>query len=97
MSAFFIAELLQKASLPDGALNVITESGRIVGDKIVTDDRVNMITFTGSRLVGISIRNKEGLKIVTLKFGSNAAAIIDKEIKLGKIISRCVNGVDKRD
>ena len=47
LSAYFIAELLQEAGLPAGAINVITGSGRIVGDKIVTDDRVNMITFTG--------------------------------------------------
>ncbi|MEH7384451.1 aldehyde dehydrogenase family protein [Bacillus sp. JJ1521] len=92
LSAFFIAELLQEAGLPAGALNVVTGSGRVVGDKIVNDDRVNMITFTGSPAVGIAIRNKAGLKRATLELGSNAAVIIDRDVELDKIIPRCVEG-----
>lgn len=71
---------------------MISGSGRVVGNKIVSDDRVNMITFTGSPAVGIGIRNKAGLKRVTLELGSNAAVIIDKGVDVGKIISRCVTG-----
>lgn len=92
LSTFFIAELLQEAGLPAGALNVVVGSGRIVGDQIVTDDRVNMITFTGSPAVGIGIRNKAGLKRVTLELGSNAAVIIDKGVNLEKVTERCVTG-----
>lgn len=92
LSAFFIAELLHEAGLPNGVLNVVTGSGRVVGDTIVSDDRVNMITFTGSPAVGIGIRNKAGLKRVTLELGSNAAVIIDKGVDVGKITSRCVTG-----
>jgi acyl-CoA reductase-like NAD-dependent aldehyde dehydrogenase len=92
LSSFFIAELLQEAGLPKGALNVITGAGRVVGDKLVTDPRVSMITFTGSPSVGIGIRNKAGLKRVTLELGSNAAVIIDRNVDIDKIISRCVTG-----
>ncbi len=92
LSAYFLAELLQEAGLPAGALNVVTGSGRIVGDRIVTDERVQMVTFTGSPAVGIGIRNKAGLKRVTLELGSNAAVIIDKGVDISKIIARCVQG-----
>ncbi|WP_243354590.1 aldehyde dehydrogenase family protein [Bacillus litorisediminis] len=92
LSSFFIAELLQEAGLPDGALNIVTGSGSKVGDQIVTDDRVKMITFTGSPAVGIGIRNKAGLKRVTLELGSNSAVIIDQGVDLDKIIERCVTG-----
>lgn len=92
LSAFFIAELLEEAGLPKGALNVVTGAGRVVGDKLVTDPRVSMITFTGSPSVGIGIRNKAGLKRVTLELGSNAAVIIDKKVDIDQIISRCVTG-----
>ena len=92
LSAFFIAELLEEAGLPKGALNVVTGGGRVVGDKLVTDPRVSMITFTGSPSVGIGIRNRAGLKRVTLELGSNAAVIIDKHVDVDKIISRCVTG-----
>ncbi|MBT2734609.1 aldehyde dehydrogenase family protein [Bacillus sp. ISL-7] len=92
LSSFFIAELLEEAGLPKGALNVVTGAGRVVGDKLVTDPRVSMITFTGSPSVGIGIRNKAGLKRVTLELGSNAAVIIDRNVDIDKIISRCVTG-----
>ncbi|RNB77781.1 aldehyde dehydrogenase family protein [Brevibacillus nitrificans] len=92
LSAYFLAELLQEAGLPAGALNVVTGSGRVVGDRIVTDERVQMVTFTGSPAVGIGIRNKAGLKRVTLELGSNAAVIIDKGVDISKIIARCVQG-----
>ncbi|MCM3638931.1 aldehyde dehydrogenase family protein [Sporosarcina luteola] len=92
LSSFFIAELLLEAGLPAGALNVVTGSGRVTGDKLVTDDRVSMITFTGSPAVGIGIRSKAGLKRVTLELGSNAAVIIDKGVDIDKIIPRCVSG-----
>ncbi len=92
LSSFFLAELLQEAGLPNGALNVITGSGRVVGDKIVTDDRIAAITFTGSPAVGMGIRNKAGLKRVTLELGSNAAVIIDKGVDIDSIINRCVKG-----
>jgi acyl-CoA reductase-like NAD-dependent aldehyde dehydrogenase len=92
LSSFFLAELLQEAGLPAGALNVVTGSGRVVGEKIVTDDRISVITFTGSPTVGIGIRNKAGLKRTTLELGSNAAVIIDKGVDIDSIISRCVSG-----
>ncbi|MGO4890542.1 aldehyde dehydrogenase family protein [Anaerobacillus sp. MEB173] len=92
LSAFFIAELLNEAGVPKGAFNVVTGSGRIVGDRLVTSDKVNMITFTGSPEVGIGIRQKAGLKKVALELGSNAGLIIDKDVNLDKIIPRCVIG-----
>lgn len=92
MSALFLAELLQESGLPAGALNVVTGRGRVIGEKIVVDDRVKMVTFTGSPEVGKSIRNKAGLKRVTLELGSNSAVIIDKGVNIDKIIPRCVTG-----
>lgn len=79
LSAYLIAELFEKAGLPKGALQVISGNGKMIGDKLVTDPRVKHITFTGSPKVGTGIREKAGLKGVTLELGSNAAVIIDKE------------------
>ena len=92
LSAFFLAELLEEAGLPAGALNVVTGSGKEVGEKLVEDERIKMITFTGSPEVGIGIRNKAGLKRVTLELGSNSALIVDSSVNLDKIIPRCVMG-----
>lgn len=92
LSSLFLADIFKEAGLPDGALNIVTGKGSVVGEKIVKDDRVKKISFTGSPAVGIGIRNKAGLKRVTLELGSNAAVIIDQGVDLDKIIDRCVMG-----
>ncbi|HWK21914.1 MAG TPA: aldehyde dehydrogenase family protein [Ureibacillus sp.] len=92
LSALFLAELIDQTALPKGAFNVVTGSGRTVGDALVESDKVKMITFTGSPAVGISIREKAGLKKVALELGSNAGVIIDKGVDINEIIPKCVTG-----
>ncbi|MEN1990074.1 aldehyde dehydrogenase family protein [Paenibacillus hubeiensis] len=92
LSAYFIADLLKEAGLPDGVLNVISGDGKTIGDVLVSDPRVAHITFTGSPAVGKSIRSQAGLKRVTLELGSNAAVIVDRDADLDKVIPRCVTG-----
>ncbi|PIC73373.1 aldehyde dehydrogenase family protein [Sporosarcina sp. P17b] len=92
LSAYFLADLLEEAGVPKGAVNVVTGSGRLVGDQLVKSDKVSMVTFTGSPEVGIGIRNKAGLKKVALELGSNAGLIIDDGVDLDKIIPKCVMG-----
>src|SRR5579875_297742 len=92
LTSLFLAELLQEAGLPAGVLNVVTGSGSIVGDRLVSDDRVKAITFTGSPAVGIGLRSKAGLKRVTLELGSNSALIVDKGVDLDAMIPRAVTG-----
>lgn len=92
LSALFLAELIDQTSLPKGAFNVVTGSGRIVGDALVENPLVKMITFTGSPAVGIGIRNKAGLKKVALELGSNAGLIIDRNVDLDEIVPKCVTG-----
>ncbi|GED55878.1 aldehyde dehydrogenase [Brevibacillus formosus] len=92
LSALFLAELAEQAGVPAGALNVITGSGASVGDKIVSDPRVRAVTFTGSPNVGLDIRNRAGMKRVTLELGSNSAVIVDRNVQLNEVIPRCVFG-----
>lgn len=92
LSALFLAELIEQTALPKGAFNVVTGSGREVGEALVESDKVKMITFTGSPAVGKGIRNKAGLKKVALELGSNAGLIIDKNVDLSKIVPKCVMG-----
>lgn len=92
LSALFLAELIDQTALPKGAFNVITGSGKTVGDALVESDKVKMITFTGSPAVGIGIRDKAGLKKVALELGSNAGLIIDKDVDLSQVVPKCVMG-----
>src|SRR5690606_17783739 len=55
LSALKIAEIFQEAGLPAGALQVVTGSGKVLGDALIQDDRVKKVTFTGSVNVGKQI------------------------------------------
>jgi len=92
LSALYIAGLFAEAGLPPGALNVVPGHGEAAGAAIVEDERVAMITFTGSPEVGKVIRARAGLKRVTLELGSNSALIVDKDADLDAIVPRCVTG-----
>ncbi|WP_230496621.1 aldehyde dehydrogenase family protein [Pseudoneobacillus rhizosphaerae] len=92
LSAYKMAELFHEAGLPSGVLNVVTGSGQIVGDVVMKNDRIKMITFTGSPSVGKYIKENAGLKRVTLELGSNSALIIDEKTKIDAIIPRVVTG-----
>lgn len=92
LSLLKLAELLEEAGLPAGVLNVLIGSGRVVGNQLVRDERLAMITFTGSPDVGRGIKALAGLKRVTLELGSNSPTIIDADADLDKAVPRCVVG-----
>lgn len=92
LSLLKMAELLEEAGLPGGALNVVIGSGKVVGNQLVQDERLAMITFTGSPAVGRGIKALAGLKRVTLELGSNSPTIIDEDADLEKAVPRCVVG-----
>ncbi|GLC89199.1 aldehyde dehydrogenase family protein [Lysinibacillus piscis] len=92
LSALFLAELLAQTALPAGAFQVVTGQGKVVGDVFLAHPAVKMITFTGSPAVGLSLRNRAGLKKVTLELGSNSGVIIDEGVALDTIMERIVMG-----
>lgn len=93
LSSLVLADVFAEAGLPAGALNVIPGRGAVIGEKLVLDPRVKIITFTGSPAVGIAMRNKAGLKRVTLELGSNSALVIDQDYEITQaLIERCVLG-----
>ena len=92
LSAVFLAELLEQTDLPKGAFNLVTGSGRTVGDVLVESDKVEMITFTGSPAVGKGIRDKAGLKKVALELGSNAGLLVDEGVDLNTVVEKAVVG-----
>lgn len=92
LTSLKLGEIMMEAGLPDGALNVIVGSGSTVGNWLVTDERISMITFTGSPPVGRDIKSKSGLKKVTLELGSNSACIIDESANLDMAVPRCIVG-----
>lgn len=92
LSSIKLAELLDEAGLPAGGLNLVIGSGKTVGNRLVEDERLAMITFTGSPPVGRDIKARAGLKRVTLELGSNSPTIIDEDGDVDRAVGRCVMG-----
>jgi acyl-CoA reductase-like NAD-dependent aldehyde dehydrogenase len=92
LTSLKLGEIMTQAGITDGALNIIIGSGSTVGNWLVTDDRVAMITFTGSPPVGKDIKAKSGLKKLTLELGSNSACIVDDSADLDLAVPRCIVG-----
>ena len=92
LSAIITTEIFEEAGLPKGALNLVFGGGGDVGEQLVTHPDIKMITFTGSVEVGRGIKEKAGLKKVTLELGSNSAVVIDSVDDMSTVAKRCVEG-----
>jgi acyl-CoA reductase-like NAD-dependent aldehyde dehydrogenase len=76
LSALLLAELEQEAGLPDGWLNVLVGPSAEIGDVLVEDERIRMITFTGSSGVGWGIAERAAKKRVRLELGNSTPVIV---------------------
>src|ERR1700731_2420501 len=91
LSSLLLAECVQQAGWPDGGLNVLPLSNEDAG-LLVTDERIKLITFTGSVPVGWEIKRRAGKKKVALELGGNAGAIVHSDADLSYAAERCVAG-----
>ena len=91
LSALFLAEALDHAGLPKGALSVLPMS-RQTGDKLVTDERFKLLTFTGSSPVGWAMKARAGKKKVVLELGGNAGVIVDETADIDFAVKRIAVG-----
>ncbi len=91
LTALLMAEAVQQAGWPDGALNVLPLSNEDAG-LLVTDERLKLISFTGSSAVGWEIKRRAGKKKVALELGGNAGVIIHNDADLTYAAERCVTG-----
>src|SRR3989440_1609665 len=82
LSALLLAELEQEAGLPDGWLNVLVGPSGEIGDVLVEDERVRMITFTGSSGVGWGIAERAARKRVRLELGNSTPVIVAADADL---------------
>ncbi len=90
--AFRLGEILEDAGLPEGIINIIYGSGSDVGLKLVRDERIQMVTFTGSLPVGQIIKREAGFKTVTLELGNNSAVVVEDVQDLSAVVNRLIIG-----
>jgi acyl-CoA reductase-like NAD-dependent aldehyde dehydrogenase len=89
LSALLLAELEDEAGLPAGWLNVVVGSSSEIGDVIVDDERVKLITFTGSGAVGWGIRERAAKKKVGLELGNATPVIVEGDANVDDAATRC--------
>ena len=91
LSSLLLAECIQQAGWPDGGLNVLPLSNEDAG-LLVTDDRIKLISFTGSVPVGWDIKRRAGKKKVALELGGNGGVIVHSDADLNYAAERCMAG-----
>lgn len=92
LADIMLGQVMLEAGLPEDALNIITGSGRLVGDVLVKDPRIRIVTFTGSVEVGKEIIKNAGLKKTSMELGSNSAVILMDDGDLAAAIPRILIG-----
>jgi glyceraldehyde-3-phosphate dehydrogenase (NADP+) len=85
------AEIIEEAGAPAGSVSILPMS-RELGDRMVSDERFKLLTFTGSPSVGWRMKERAGKKKVVLELGGNAGVIVDKTADLDWAVKRCLVG-----
>ncbi len=89
--AMMLAELIDKSDYPKGAISVMIGTNENA-EPLIKDDRVKLITFTGSDKVGWWIKANSGKKKVVLELGGNAGVIVADDADLDYATDRIVKG-----
>ncbi len=92
LSAIKLVEAMVEAGMPPQAIQVITGYGSKIGDPMVSDERVRMISFTGGVEAGKHIASKAGIKKIGMELGSNSPVIVWKDADLDLAVDSCVSG-----
>jgi acyl-CoA reductase-like NAD-dependent aldehyde dehydrogenase len=91
LSCLELAKIIDKTSLPKGAVSILPMD-RETGNLLVTDDRFQLLSFTGSPDVGWKMKAQAGKKKVVLELGGNAATIIAESANLKDALPKSLMG-----
>lgn len=92
IAAVKLCQILHEAGMPAGTINLVVGGGGTVGEWLITDERVDKITFTGSPEIGRHILAVAGIKKVTLELGNNSPVVVAPDADLDFVAKRCAVG-----
>ena len=92
LADLMLGQLLLDAGMPPEAISVITGRGGEIGNLLISDPRVRVVTFTGSPEVGECITKTAGLKKCAMELGSNSCAIVMDDADLDEAAVRVRRG-----
>ncbi len=91
LTAFELSAILEQSGLPAGALNVV-HCPPEVAQRMVEDERIKVLSFTGSDAVGWRLKSLSGKKQVLLELGGNAPCVIDETVDLDAVLDPVLTG-----
>ncbi|RFF29603.1 aldehyde dehydrogenase family protein [Wenzhouxiangella sediminis] len=91
VGALLIGEILAECDLPEGAFSILCVE-RDAASRFTEDERLKMMSFTGSDLVGWKLKAAAGKKPVVMELGGNAACLVDHDADLDDAVARVVFG-----
>ncbi len=91
VGALILGEILAETDLPEGAFSILPATPD-AAQLLTTDERLKLLSFTGSPRVGWELKQKAGKKQVVLELGGNAAVIVDADADLHDAVPRIVSG-----
>jgi glyceraldehyde-3-phosphate dehydrogenase (NADP+) len=91
LTSLLLAEIAAKAGVPHGALNIVHMEPE-VAETLATDERLTLVSFTGSARVGWMLKQKAGKKPVLLELGSNSGMIVHRDANLAWALDRAAIG-----
>ncbi len=91
LTALLLGEVFLESGLPESALQIVPMDVKHI-ETVLNDERVNMISFTGSAEVGWKLKNLVGRKAIALELGGNAPVIIDESADINKSVGQNLVG-----
>ncbi len=91
ITSMLLGEIICETDFPAGAINIVP-SGYEAAEVLLNDERVKMLTFTGSPEIGWQLKKKAHKKKVTLELGGNAAVVIEPDADLEYALPRTLLG-----
>jgi len=95
LTAILLADILYEAGLPPEMLSIVTGLPSDMGDEMLTNEHIDLISFTGSVPVGKYIAETAGYRRTVLELGGNAPLIVMDDADLNKAADLAVAGGTK--
>jgi putative phosphonoacetaldehyde dehydrogenase len=92
LSAYYLAELLYEAGLPREMFQVVTGDPREIADELITNEHVDLVTFTGGVAVGKYIASKAGYRRIVLELGGNDPIIVMEDADIEEAATLATQG-----
>lgn len=91
LTSLLLGEVFMESGLPRSALQIVPMDVKYM-DSVLDDERIAMISFTGSAAVGWELKQKAGKKAVALELGGNAPVIVDETADIERSVAKTLTG-----